>query len=487
MFQLDIVTFYDRIIDRWESKSGLIIIEMFSIIGYFLLIKYIGFEEGEVNKYLLNIFIPLFILTSIFLIWVYSTNRFFIKSSNNITAGIILIIDEDKEKIIVSKIVKKVIHHINNSKDYPNIKLKLLPTNFCIENSEVEKYHKNYSFMYDLIIRLFVGGGNFDSIEKIIIEKLSITFKPKDSNSKKRIYFNTVDLAEDMNLQVGSRNWEYLISNSGIDKKKYFENINEIFLYYLGFYSIYVNRFEDALKILESIYDDKKTIISITKKRNNQVVLNLKPFNLSEGRLSTILVDLFFYAGILSYNNYETEKGLKYFERLEKIIKKHPQKFNQYINMARLSYELGDIEKAINYTEKAKLIKPKSLEIYLNLGFFSILNNNQIEFCKNYNLLFKYRRTHLLNWVEILEFQLRQQKIVKDREEFFNFSISFIDYVFIDSSKKDEFIKTFLSYKDMVGYECFYKLGTSIITNKIKPKSNYRNFKKTKKRKKRKR
>ena len=69
---------------------------------------------------------------------------------------------------------------------FSDIDFKILPVNFCNSKSKIHKYHTNYNFMYDVIIKIHMDGGKWDSIEKIIIDKFSITFKPKDSNTKKK-------------------------------------------------------------------------------------------------------------------------------------------------------------------------------------------------------------------------------------------------------------------------------------------------------------
>jgi hypothetical protein len=293
MIKVDIVNFYDNLKEKWETKIGVILLIILVIPIYFLLFDYFVGRESTYNWLVYKVLIPLVMLLLIICYWLYNTNRFFLRTTGKITAGIIVIIDNEKDKPVISKIVSKVVHHINNSTAFSNVSLKILPANSFVTKKEIEKYHRNFNFMYDIIIQLFIESGQYDSIEKIIVEKLSVTFRPKDGIKQKRVFFNTVDLSRDMDLQVKSRDWEYKLSNSGVDNKKYFENILPMFLYYLGFYAIYVDRFEDALEIMTPIYNSKNTIVPISKKEGNILELKLKPLNLAEARLATILVDLF--------------------------------------------------------------------------------------------------------------------------------------------------------------------------------------------------
>lgn len=488
MIKVDIVNFYDKLKEKWETKTGLILLIIVVIPIYFMLFDYFAGSENNSNWLVFKILIPFCIMLLIICFWFYNTNRFFLRTTGKITAGIIVIIDNEKDRPVISKIVRKVVHQINNSKAFSNVSLKILPTNSFITNKEVEKYHRNFNFMYDIIIRLFIESGQYDSIEKIIVEKLSVTYRPKDGINQKRVFFNTVDLSRDMNLQVKSRDWEYRLSNSGVDDKKYFENILPMFLYYLGFYAIYVDRFEDALEIMTPIYNSKNTIVPISKKEGDKIELKLKPLNLAEARLATILVDLFFYTAIISYQNSETEKALSYFKKLEEIIKSHPKKFDQYISMARYSYELNNLNDAISYNERAQKLEPNNEAIFLNLGFFAILNSDKEKFCSNYYEIFKKRNKSKLNWVDVLDFQLKQQETITDNNLFFNFSTGFIEYVFLNQINSESFQKIVDSYKSNIEHKCIYELGIKILHGKInaaKPNTKIKRARQKKKKRKR--
>lgn len=484
--EISLINFYDRIKNNWETKKGLLASIIFIILIYFFLINQVKIETIQVNKYVLFIGIPLFLSILIFLYWLYSTNRFFINTSNKISAGVFIIIEEPKEKQIVTKILKKVLRKINKSEEFKNIQVRLLPANFCIEDSEINNYHKDFNFLYDLIIRIFVESGNYDSIEKIVIEKLTVTFKSKSHFQKKRIFFDTIDLISDMNLQLKSRNWEYLFSNSGLDKKKYIGNIYHTILFYLGFYAIYENRFEDALEIIKPIFNPKKLQLKINKQKGNKFTLNLQMENLAEGRLATILTDLYFYAGIKNYHESDIEKALNNFTQLESLVKKHPNQFHQYIAMARWSYELGDINQAKHYNDLAKSIKPNSLLVILNLAFFGMIDDNVIEFCNNYYKIFKQRKSNEINWVDVLSFQLDQKAKLIDKSLYLNFSTTFIDYLFIEKANRNEFKKAVLELEEHEKFNSVYKLGNKILNiraSKLRQGSNSTKRIKRKKRK----
>lgn len=469
----DILFLWDRLLNKWETKTGLYIGIVAQVILYFFVIKYFDLE-ANLESFIKYLIIPFILVLIVFIFWVNTTNRFFLKFSNKIYTGIIVVMDDETDRLVVNKIVRKVINQINKSDDFNgNVKLKLMPSNFCAHESEINSYHTNFYFMYDLIIRVFVESGNYDSIEKIVVEKFSVTFTRKDSTWKKRIFYNTVDLTQDMNLLVGVRDWHYLVSNSGIDKKKYLANFHNIIIYYIIFYAIYSDRYEDALNILSKIFEPNKTMVSISKKEGNNITLELQPFHLAEARLSTILVDLFFDSAIKNYHKKDIRKAITRLEQLENLIKGHNKKFDQFINMARWNYEIGNFDKAISYTEQAKVINPNAIQIYLNLGFFAILQGNAVNFCSNYKRLFEMRANPVINWVDVLDFQLKEQAKFIDKEPYFRFSTAFIDYIFIDEANKEKFENIVAQYQNIEEYRCIYNLGQYVLLRPYIKESSY--------------
>jgi hypothetical protein len=135
--------------------------------------------------------------------------------------------------------------------------------------------------------------------------------------------------------------------------------------------------------------------------------------------------------------------------------------------MARYSYELNKLDEAISYTERAQKLEPNNDAIFLNLGFFSILNNDIEKFCSNYYEIFKNRNKSKINWVDVLDFQLKQQETITDKNHFFNFSTGFIEYVILNQMNRESFQRIVDSYKSNNEYHCIYELGIKVLSNKI--------------------
>ena len=89
----DIISIYDKIKERWETKTGFAFTLIIILIIYYFLADYFGLIDLIEYIYISKLFIPIVLLFLAFIFWIYKTNRFFIKSSNKITAGIIIIYD----------------------------------------------------------------------------------------------------------------------------------------------------------------------------------------------------------------------------------------------------------------------------------------------------------------------------------------------------------------------------------------------------------
>lgn len=460
----DILDYWDKLIDRWETKKGLLMSFILVIVIYFFCLKYFELQTSTVLRFIV---IPAIILLLVFTIWITTTNRFFLRLlfSKKIYVGVIVILDEEKDRLVVNKIVRKVIAKINKSNEFnKNIKLKLLPSNFSSHDEEIRKYHENFYFMYDLMIRVFVESGNYESIEKIIIEQFSVTFKRNSPTWKKRIFYDTIDLTRDMGLLIQSKDWNYVISNSGSDKKKYLNNIHNIILYYTTFYAIYSNQHEVALDILNILYDESKTVVKFKKKEGDKITFKLAPFQLAEARLATILIDLYFDSAIKSYHKKDIEKAIERLKQLEKLALAPNKKFDLCINLARWNYEIDNIDSAIDYTNQAKLINSNAIQIHLNLSFFAILKDDVDSFCTNFKGLHKLRNNPTINWVDVLDFQLKQQNKLPSREDYFRFSIAFIEYIFVDEENKKRFEEVVNQYESNIKFNCVFKFGQYVLS-----------------------
>jgi len=471
--EVSLISFWDRIENNWENKKGLLLASLLGLLFYYFGILSIVNDVWKNKLPILSfIIIPSLFLSTLVIFWLVSTNRYFIRTKDYISVGILVICDDEKYKIILKIILKKVILHLNDR--HNNVKIRLLPTNICRNETELNNYLKTNNYQYDLLIHLALDGGKFDSIEKIVIKSLGVAFRPIGS-TRKVILNNVIDLFQDTNIQVASKDWSYIMENSGIDKQKYIQNLNQIIIFYTGIYSIYTNKHDDALNLLKTIYAPPKDGLIVTIGENNKKSFQLKPIALAQGRIGAMLTELYFYSAIASYQQADLTTAIQKFEELTSLINYHPLLFMQYISMARFSYELGNLEDAKKYTDNADQLIPENINVYLNRAFFAILDNDIKSFCDNYTEMYNRKNTFQLNWIDILEFQQNQQRLIADIDELFKFSTLMIESIFIDNSKLGDFHKLILAYESNPRLAVVADLGKFILIKEGVIKNTFNN------------
>lgn len=429
---------------NWDNKLGLLASFTLILILYFTIINFfeptlIGFKHWKI--YCISL-IPIFLF--IYVIWIFSTNRFFINKPDAIYVGIILNGDSTIEKVVVKKIINKVVGIVNEEYRNHNIIIKPLPVNFCPTRKSFDKYFYKNQSNYHVLLGINAESGNYDSIEKIKIVSIWSSFNTIDNQQRKKIFSDYVDYIKDIGFQMKVKNWEYNVSQSGVDKNKYFANFKDLILFYTSLYCIGNGKYLAAIDLLEPLYDPAKGKLEIFKEKN-KLKFKLSPISFAQGRISSLLINLFLRAAGESYEKGETELALNVLINLENLVKHHKNKYIQYISMARFFFETGNIEKAKIYNEKASLVNPKGSEIYINYGFFAICENDSNEFANNYYKVYKKRRSCNLRAVDIIDFLEKYSGHYPDSIPLFQFAIGFLHKFFINNDEGDELIKNSLS------------------------------------------
>ena len=164
----------------------------------------------------------------------------------------------------------------------------------------------------------------------------------------------------------------------------------------------------------------------------------------------------------------------------------HPLSFEHFISLARISYELGFDDEARVYTQKAKKLKNYDASIFLNEGFFAILDNNEEKLYKNYYELSKVykHKNSISNYTEIISW-LEDEKKNHDNTILFEFAIGSLNLFYSDKKLGKKILIQIKNDYLRNNYSKIHELTTLFLT-KGEIKSVY--FKKyNKKKKKRKR
>lgn len=481
----DIFPFIDSLKNNWQKKRGIIGVSLFFSITY-LTVLYPIVPNILPQLPIINLFVlPITLIIILILFWFISTRRIGWIKRKQLILGLLVKIDDEKYEIKINKIVEKIVKEINHDNRYEKLQIRLYPTNHLESKGSLTDFLNKKEHVLDCLVFVEVGTGNIrDEInteEKISVEEITFcgNFSAKDNL---RIFKTSINIEKEVQIRNINKNWSYLESNSYVDKKKLAYNLKDSLLFFSGIYSVYQNNFETALEILKTLHDP----ISSKFKREGKKIIGNDRF-LGASRLNEILLNLFSLNASRAYmfdNN--KEKAYRALKECESIFKNHPQSFGHYISLARFTYEMDNLSEAKRYTSLAKALRPSATEVFLNQGYFAILDNDIQELHKNYKeLAHTYRHKTNLNYIDIIAFLDREKNNNKESAVLFEFAIGFINYLYgdkIDGRKILFKVRNLIKEKNE--YLSIYALILHI-TTKGPYKSNYTNRIQKKKRRKR--
>lgn len=457
-----------KIINNWTKKKGFFLSSALFITIYFPFIKPILKDDyfDIFNRDQINFFFPLLAVVIIFIIWLITSNRIALFRTGDIRIGLVFNLDDESFENNLKTISKNLVEELKQK--HKNIKVILYPINFSKSKENLKKYIKNHQYSIDSIIYLKINTGNKRGVEGEVENNLEIneiTFFGKfNVNEKLKIFKTSIRLSDELKIRNLNKNWSYVESNSFNDKRKIHDNLNDVILFYSGMYLIYERKVKAALNILKTLHSQKDStaeLISGTKE-----IKGNKNF-ISASRLNEILLNLFISNATISYTNLDNQDAYNSLKECEKIFPNHPQSFEHFISLARFSYDLGNLEEAIDYTIKAKNIKKFSTEIYLNEGFFGILKEDENEICYNYNQL---RKVHIhkhstINFTEVIAW-LNDERKKNNNNLLFDFLTGTLNYLYSDKILgKKTLLKTYNNSDFSLKYPMVYILCHKILTD----------------------
>lgn len=464
----DLIDLIERIKNSWDKTWALVITVI--LIGYiyfqFLYKLLLPFFYGF--TWLADIVIPLAIILTTTIIWLFSTKRIYIRKNKNFVLGLILKVDENEVEYKIKKIVNVCTKEINQ--EFRKIKVNVFPINYKTNKTQVEKYLQSHNLFFDAMLFATVESGktkNENGVDdKIVITEFSFIGN-FDVNQNLQIFQSTINLANDLKIRNLNKDWAYISDNSLNDKKKLKLNFRDTILHYSGIYLIYQGEFKLALEILKSLFNLK--LSHFPKPVNGKQFIPKE--NLAAYRLNNILLNLFYHASIRTYydsNNYKA--AYEILKDCESTFNEHPHSYDHYISLARFAYENGKLEEAINYTQKAKNREGYTIEVLVNFAFFAIIEKNVDELAKLYNKIKVTKFSYPFNFADVIEFLDRQKIKLKDRDELFDFSIAALNTLFLDIDYGIVLLTEFISKNECKEeYSPLIQLANELIAKKIKP------------------
>jgi len=403
-------------INQWEKKKGFIItsitiIILYFSIGKFLLPKY--FTDVSVDVSLIHFFILLSAISILFIVWFLSTNRIIFRGSSEMCIAVLVNVDdEDKINKRIRYVINNFLSEIKDSFSTKELKIKLLPINYLTSEKSIKNHLGSRHFGLDGIIRLNIESGSYhiEDDKKSIEESMKVSsidyigfFGLNNTNN----FHKGINIHNDIRLGQFYKDWKYIYTNDGNDKKKYLKNIKETVLNYCGVYAIYLNKNKLALKILKTIFQPENRTFK-PKLENGKGKVQLNGNNIIASRQAGILIDLYFITAFQKINNNEKEDAVNLLKECDNLMNhSHPKRYDHCITLARMCFEIGDIEGAKNYTKICSLIRPNSFDVYLNNGWFAIIDNNINDFLYNYKKIKNKGFSNNFNFVDVIEFMER--------------------------------------------------------------------------------
>lgn len=421
---------FTSLINYWDSYLGLFVIiaSIFSMYwGFAIEPLNSNFENKELFVYLI---IPLVIITITYLIWAYKSNRINLYKKRRITTGLFFTSSDFNAHVKIKEIIKEMIIDIED--EFPDIKLKLFPLNYLKTEKSLKKYIESHDHVIDnaFFAKIHYGNCINDSgtFEKIEIQNLIFTGKFNELNSED--FRTKIIISEDLRLRNLNKNWEYFESRSFDDKQRVKRNLKDSLLFFVGLYLIYMKEQDIALQVfkyLKNIEESNEELDELLNSKKN--------------RLNDILLNLFTFTAIKKYiKNKDTETAFRLLKECEEIFKdNHRFTVSNFITLARIYYEKGNVKKAYEYTDKAYMLGGDSAATHCNYGFFGLIENNIDKVHDNYKqLAHVYKFKGKVNYVEIIHFLDIHKSKYEESKVLFEFAIAALNFLYVDKKMGEQ-------------------------------------------------
>lgn len=464
----------------WEKTIATILLLGLTLTIWALIFEIFGFDQTFSWTLKAIIIISTYILTII--IWVFSTKRF-VLPSNKFTIYIYAKFDEDKAEIELRKLVDESIKEIKTKHKFLRIIRK--PFNIANDANEINDKLKKMIIKPDIVWFATIKSGK-ETIDgntsfKIVIEKFDIVCNfPPDSYFK--LNKTLINIKKDLTIRNLDKDWVFLENNSYKDKQKIKSNFIDTILYSTGIFMIYSFEWENACEIFKSLY--QPITIKITNKKIQKIPVSNSQF--VGMRLSDILMNLLTTLSFKAFSDDKYNKAYKLALECEKLFPNTVQEPIRYELLAMLAYYCNEIENSIAFTNKLTAIPGNMFTVYINRGFYAILNNSIKDLYENYEKIINYKNKSNFNAVELVGFleEQRGKDKLKGKDALLDFAEAIHTKLFIDNEEGNKLLDDFISNNEKIEtYFPLCELCQKVRTLTQQKRTNRNNYKKKKKKK----
>lgn len=423
---------------REKPITILFIIALISVI-YGVAFKIIENEQIFI-KYKLIIYFISYIIGII--IWAFATKRL-VLPSHKFTVFIYANFDEEKAENELRKLVDESIKEIKSKHNFIRIIRK--PFNICNDKTELIDKLNRMIIKPDLAWLATIKSGKEtyagQTSYKIDIKKFDILCNfPPDSNYK--LNNTTINFKNDLTIRNLDKDWVYFENNSYKDKEKLKVNFIDNILYSIGIFLIYSFKWENSCDVLKQLY--KPILIKISSKEVQKIPINSTLF--AGMRLSNILMNLLTSLSYKEFAKYEYNKAYQLVLECERLFPNSFQEPGRYELLAMLAYLCGEFDNSVKYTNILANIQGNKFTVYINCGFYAILNNSIKDLYENYEKIINYKNKSDFNAVDVVGFleDQRGKEKLKGKDALIDFAEAILTKLFINTEDGNKQLDDFM-------------------------------------------
>ena len=371
-------------------------------------------------------------------VWLFKSGKIIIPP-----AGKILVVSSIKTEEKAHYYLKSIWHYLHTEL----IDLDILPL-FSIRHIGHDRFRQDlreahhYREANNIDILIWGNAQNLKERGKDVAPfKLYFTYGVKFSRADQKI-----QLALDSALFVGDKQWLVYDEDSRTYTATVTNDLLEVTFIFLGISFMMLGKLDLSIKILQ------RAIILLDKK-NEQTPIGVAKRKRAKDLLSEAIWE--------EFNEIRSGDKLRALGLMKRFLDLNPRSFPAHIGIARIEYELGNTNGAIEWTKKAREIEPRNPVLFINFAFLRILEKKYDRAARWYNKI-ALRRHIDTNFGEIIEF-LGQHYDKEQDEHAYLFAMGVINFFHLDKGTGKNQLRNFINIASDPRYGGMVRLASQYL------------------------